>query len=201
MERKSEIKRKTFETDILLKLILESNEKSKIDSGVKFFDHMLNSMSRHGFFYLDLNCKGDLGVDDHHSVEDIGICLGRAVKDALRDVRGIRRFGESTIPMDDALSLVVVDISGRPYFRYNGPELTGKIGNYSEELTIEFMRSFATNAEINLHINVFYGDNRHHIHESIFKALGVSLYRAYSINPMLKNEVMSTKGSLYDYSD
>ncbi len=201
MIRKAEIKRKTSETDITLKLMLENTEKLEINSGVPFFDHMLSAMSKHGRFSLELQCKGDLAVDDHHSIEDIGICLGKAFKKALGDLSGVIRFGDATVPMDDSLAKVAVDLSGRPYFKYTGQELKGFIGNYDAELTKEFLRSFASNAEINLHISVLYGDNGHHIHEAIFKALGLSLYRASSIDTLLKDNIQSTKGSLYDNGD
>lgn len=201
MERKAEIKRKTKETDIKLRLVLNSLEKPVISSGEGFFDHMLNSMAKHGRFYLELECKGDYEVDDHHSIEDIGICLGKAFKKALGDMAGCSRFGDAVIPMDDALAMTAVDISGRPYFNYKGPELKGNIGRYSEEMTTEFLRSFAFNAGINLHVNVFYGDNRHHIHESIFKSLGIALLKAGVVDPELKHHIQSTKGVVYDNCD
>ncbi len=196
MERKSTVRRKTLETDISLRLVLESNEKSEINSGIPFFDHMLSAMSRHGRIYLSLHCKGDLQVDDHHSIEDIGICLGKALKKALGEKAGIRRFGEAIIPMDDTLTLVSVDLSGRPFFKYSGAPLAGFINTYSEELTIEFLRSLANNLGMNLHVNVLYGDNRHHIHESIFKSLGVALFMAYSIDESLEGNIPSTKGTV-----
>lgn len=201
MIRKAEIKRKTLETDIALKLILDSTEKFEINSGVPFLDHMLNSMSKHGRFSLELLCKGDIAVDDHHSVEDIGICLGKAFKKALGDLSGVTRFGDATVPMDDSMAKAAVDISGRPYFKYTGSELKGYIGNYNEELTIEFLKSFATNSDINLHICVLYGENKHHIHEAIFKALALSLFKASTIDSFLKSGIQSTKGSLYDNGD
>ncbi|MBP7735918.1 MAG: imidazoleglycerol-phosphate dehydratase HisB [Spirochaetes bacterium] len=196
MERKGSVKRKTKETDIALELILDSVEKSEIASGVPFFDHMLESMSKHGRFRLTLSCKGDNDIDDHHSVEDIGICLGQALKQALGDKAGIVRFGDVTIPMDDALTLVAVDLSGRPFYKYTGPLLNGSIATYSEELTDEFLRALAMNAGINLHVMVYYGQNKHHVHETIFKALGISLYRAASRDLGLKGEVPSTKGTI-----
>ncbi|MCU0822935.1 MAG: imidazoleglycerol-phosphate dehydratase HisB [Spirochaetes bacterium] len=201
MERKAEIKRKTRETDITLKLRINCAEKSAIMSGGQFFNHMLNSMARHGRFYLELQCAGDYDVDDHHSIEDIGICMGKAFKKAISDTAGCVRFGDAVIPMDDALAMAAVDLSGRPYFRYTGPELRGRIGNFSEEMTIEFLKSFAHNADINLHVTVFHGENRHHIHEAIFKALGIALFKASVIDPELKSEVPSTKGVLYDNGD
>ena len=196
MKRKSEEKRKTRETDIAIELELSSLENSVIDSGVPFFDHMLSSLSRHGRFFLKLSCSGDHHIDDHHSVEDIGISLGSAFRKILGDKKGIRRFGDATVPMDDALTLAAVDLSGRAYFRYDGMELKGTIKKYSEELTIEFLRSFASSAGINLHVKVINGENRHHIHESIFKALGIALFKAYSIDGSLENSIPSTKGTL-----
>lgn len=196
MIRKAAIKRKTSETNIALKMILDSTENLVINSGEPFFDHMLNSMSRHGRFSIDLQCRGDYAVDAHHSIEDIGICMGKALKKALGDMAGVNRFGEAVIPMDDALTMVAVDLSGRSFFKYTGVELNGSLGTFSEELTLEFLRSFSSNAKINLHVMVFYGESRHHIHESIYKALGRALFQACSIDPFLKKEVQSTKGLL-----
>lgn len=201
MIRKADIKRKTSETDITLSLVLDSTEKSEINSGIPFFNHMLQAMSKHGRFSLNLECKGDLEVDSHHSVEDIGICLGKAFKKALSDLSGVVRFGDASVPMDDSLAKVVVDLSGRPYFKYSGQELKDAVGEYSGELTEEFLRSFTSNADINLHVSVIYGKNSHHIHEAIFKALGISLYKASTIDEFLKNKIQSTKGSLYDNGD
>ncbi|HOP62957.1 MAG TPA: imidazoleglycerol-phosphate dehydratase HisB [Spirochaetota bacterium] len=196
MSRTGFIERKTSETEIHVRVVLDSVESSSIDSGVPFFDHMLNSMSRHGRFHLELSCKGDIHIDDHHTVEDIGICIGKAFKDALGNKTGIRRFGHAVIPMDESLTMVAIDISGRSFFKYSGCELKGTIKSYSEELTLEFLRSFADNAELNLHVEQKYGDNRHHIHESIYKALGVALFNACSLDPFLEGIVPSTKGAL-----
>ncbi len=196
MERKGSSKRKTSETDITVELILESRKPSEISSGVPFFDHMLGSMSKHGRFFLKLLCKGDNDVDDHHSVEDIGITMGQALKEALGDKSGITRFGDVTIPMDDALTLVAIDLSGRPFYKYSGPELSGYIGDFSEELTDEFLRALATHAGINLHVTVFYGQNKHHVHETIYKALGIAVYKAASMDDFLKGDVLSTKGTI-----
>lgn len=196
MQRTADIRRKTSETDITVAINIDSTEVSHIDTGVPFFDHMLNSMCRHGRFYLNIKCQGDTIIDDHHSVEDTGICLGKAIKEALGDKSGIKRFGHSVIPMDEALTLSAVDLSGRAYFKYTGKELKGAIKNYNEELTLEFLRSLAMSAEMNLHIEQKYGDNRHHIHESIFKALGVSLYQAFMIDEKLQGGVLSTKGTI-----
>jgi imidazoleglycerol-phosphate dehydratase len=197
MERVAIVERKTFETDIHVELNLDNSvSPNNIQTGIPFFDHMLNSMSRHGRFYLIIKCTGDNDVDDHHSVEDIGICLGKAFKDALGNKSGIKRFGHVIIPMDDALTLAAVDISGRAFFKYTGASLNGYIKEYSEELTLEFLRSFSDNAEINLHIEQKYGDNRHHIHESIFKALGLALYNSCMIDASLKGSIPSTKGTI-----
>jgi imidazoleglycerol-phosphate dehydratase len=194
MNRKGSVTRKTNETDISVELLLDSIDKSEINSGVPFFDHMLESMSKHGRFSLNLACAGDREIDDHHSVEDVGIALGATFKQALGDKAGIMRFGDATIPMDDALTLVAVDLSGRPYYNYTGPELNGSIATYSEELTDEFLRAFAMNAAVNLHVKVYYGQNRHHVHETIFKALGIALYRAMVKDDMMRGVVPSTKG-------
>lgn len=196
MSRYSLIERKTLETDIRLELELDIFRNSTINSGVDFFNHMLNSLSRHGRFYLNLACTGDTHIDDHHTVEDIGICLGQAFRDALGKKEGINRFGYSMVPMDDALAVAVVDLSGRSYFKYTGVPLKGYINNYSEELTIEFLRSFSDNAAINLHIELKYGDNRHHIHEAIFKSLGVALNNAFTINKSIEGYVPSLKGTI-----
>ena len=192
--RKAEIKRKTKETDINLKLQLSDLTTSTIDSGIPFFDHMLMSMAKHGRFNLQLECKGDIEIDAHHSVEDIGICLGKALKEALGEKGGVVRFGEAIVPMDEVLTMVAIDISGRYHLEINGAEFNGSINNYPEELTEEFFKAFAVNAGINLHIRVLSGDNKHHIHESIFKSVGIALYRATIIDPMLNEQVMSTKG-------
>ncbi|MCP4135696.1 MAG: imidazoleglycerol-phosphate dehydratase HisB [bacterium] len=196
MERKAAVQRKTQETDISVELELMSLKPSDISSGVPFFDHMLTSMSKHGRFYLHLVCKGDSEIDDHHSVEDIGIVLGQAFGEALGDKSGIKRFGNATIPMDEALALSAIDLSGRGHFHYTGMELQGYIAQYSEELTIEFLKAFALKCGMNLHIQLYYGENRHHIHEAIFKALGVSLYSASSIDDFLEGNILSTKGMI-----
>jgi imidazoleglycerol-phosphate dehydratase len=196
MERRSSFKRKTLETDISVDLHLHSAGKSEISTGVSFLDHMLESMARHGRFMMKLSCTGNREMDDHHSVEDIGISMGAALKQALGDKGGIMRFGDAIIPMDDALAMIAVDLSGRPYFKYTGPVLNGSIGTYSEELTDEFLRAFAMSAGMNLHVTVFSGQNKHHVHETIFKALGIALYKASSIDDFLQGDVLSTKGTI-----
>lgn len=193
MERKARINRKTAETDISLLFELDTEEPSQISSGVPFFDHMLSALTRHGRFRMELVCKGDTHIDDHHSVEDIGICMGLALQKALGNKAGIARFGSSSVPMDESLARVSLDLSGRAAFRYTGPELTGVVGAYAEELTAEFLRAFAANALINLHVEVPYAENRHHLHEAVFKALAVALRGAVRVEG---SAVPSTKGVL-----
>ncbi len=196
MERTATVQRKTGETDISLELNLDARGEPDIDSGIPFFDHMLTAMAKHGRFFLKLRCAGDTDVDDHHSVEDIGIALGTALKDALGDKKGITRFGNASVPLDEALTDVTVDLSGRPFFSFRGADCDGYIGRYSEELTKEFLRAFSMNGMFNLHVVVQYGENRHHIHETIFKALGVALNRAASPDPSRGDSIPSTKGTL-----
>ncbi len=191
--RYAKIERKTGETDILLEITIDSAEESSIQSGVPFFDHMLGALAKHGNMKISLLCKGDTHVDDHHSVEDIGICLGRAFKDALGNKKGIVRFGKSLVPLDEALSETIIDVSGRPYFVYNGKPLEGKIGAYDAQLTTEFLYSFTANAAINCHVIQHYGSNLHHIHETIFKSLALALREAVTIKG---TAVPSTKGIL-----
>ncbi len=192
--RKGSAKRKTGETDVTVDVNLDNRERISIESGVPFFDHMLEAMARHGRFGLEIACSGDTEVDDHHSIEDIGLVMGEALDGALEDRRGLRRYGEALVPMDDALSQVVVDISGRSWFQYQGEALKGYVGSYSEELTIEFLRALSRKSGLTLHLILHYGENRHHIHESVFKALGVALSRAWAIDTGLEGEIPSTKG-------
>jgi imidazoleglycerol-phosphate dehydratase len=194
--RSGSYERKTKETDIKVSLKLASTDESHIESGVSFFDHMLSAFSRHGMIALDLSCRGDLHIDDHHTVEDIGICMGKAFAEAVSDKAGIARFGFGSVPMDDSLCQVSVDLSGRPFFRCEGEKFAGLIGKYSGELTTEFLYAFAVNANMNLHVNVVYGDNLHHIHEAVFKALGVALKQACAIDPARAGTIPSTKGTL-----
>ncbi|HNX59256.1 MAG TPA: imidazoleglycerol-phosphate dehydratase HisB [Spirochaetota bacterium] len=194
--RKGAFERSTKETVISVSIQLGSAGESRIDSGVPFFDHMISSFSKHGMMELVLSCKGDTHIDDHHSVEDIGIVMGKAFALALGDKKGISRFGFASVPMDDSLCQVSVDLSGRPYFRYEGVKLEGKINRYDEELTNEFLYAFSTNSGANIHVNLLYGENRHHIHEAIYKALGLALRNAYTIDPMRAGEIPSTKGTL-----
>jgi imidazoleglycerol-phosphate dehydratase len=196
MARTGDCNRKTKETDIVISVTLDSIEESKVSSGVPFFDHMLLSLARHGRMRLAVACMGDTHVDDHHTVEDIGICLGQALRLALGGREGITRFGNAIVPMDDALALAAVDISGRPFFCYTGEPLTGYISRYSEELTLEFFRSFVDNAGINLHLNLMRAGNRHHVHEAMFKAAARALHQACGIDQSLRGAVPSEKGTI-----
>ena len=190
--RSGEITRKTNETDIKLKLIVDGTGVRNIQTGVGFMDHMLELFAAHGNFDLSIACKGDTEVDFHHTVEDIGICLGKAIVEALGDKRGIRRYASVTIPMDEALSTVTIDLSGRPFLVYN-VEVCGKTGDFDVELIEEFMRAVSNCGGITLHINNLYGNNNHHIIESVFKAFARALKSASEI---ISDSVPSSKGML-----
>lgn len=194
--RTSEIKRKTAETDIALTLNLDGTGKSEIDSGCGFLDHMLTLFAKHGRFDLKLTCKGDTQVDDHHTVEDIGIALGEAFSEALGDKRGIIRYGNMILPMDEALILSAVDISGRSYLGYDLRIPTAKVGNFDTELVEEFFQGFTRCAKITLHLKQFCGTNSHHIIEGAFKSVAHSLCTAVAIDEKFKDEIPSTKGVL-----
>lgn len=196
--REANIKRETAETKIELSLKIDGDiEKSKISTGVGFLDHMLTLFARYAGFELEVTCKGDIYVDDHHSVEDIGITLGLVLKEALGDKKGIIRFGESYQPMDEALLLIAIDISGRGGFYTDIHFLTEKIGTFDTELVEEFMKAFAINAGITLHIRQFAGTNSHHIAEAAFKGVGRAVRKAVSIDDRFKDKIPSTKGRLY----
>ena len=194
--RTAEIKRKTAETDIFLKLDLDGTGKSTIDSGVGFLDHMLTLFAKHGRFDLELVCKGDTQVDDHHSVEDIGICLGEAFAKALGDKAGIRRYGNMLLPMDEALILSALDISGRAHLSYEAKIRARKVGTFDTELSEEFWEAFTRSAKITLHIRQLAGRNAHHIIEGMFKSVARALREAVSVDPALAGEIPSTKGVL-----
>jgi len=194
--RTSEINRKTKETDISLSLNLDGTGKSEINTGVGFFDHMLTLFASHGMFDLVVNCKGDLEVDAHHTVEDVGICLGKAFAEALGDMKGIKRYADKTIPMDESLVLVAVDISGRPYLSLNLEVPAKKVGNFDTELVSEFFLSFVRNAKLTLHINKLAGRNTHHIIEGCFKAFGRTMDEATCFDPRREGVLPSTKGVL-----
>lgn len=194
-KRKSQIKRKTRETDIKLGLVLEGKGAGRIDSGIGFFDHMLELFSRQGLFDLTLSARGDLKTGYHHTVEDIGICLGQAFVKALGSKRGIRRYGEATIPMDEALASVTVDISGRSFLVYHVKVRRIKIADFNVGLVKEFFRAFSDQADLALHINLHYGEDIHHCLEAIFKAFGRALRQAAEKDPRVKG-IPSTKGKL-----
>lgn len=191
--RTSEITRKTKETDITLKLDLDGGE-VKVSTGIGFFDHMLNSFAIHGGFGLELCCQGDLEVDGHHTVEDVGIVLGKAFCEALGDKSSIERFGSFYVPMDEALAFASVDVSGRPFLVFDADFPQEICGDYDCSLTVEFMRALAFNAGITLHINSVYGDNSHHITEALFKAAAHALKAAVAQND--SGKPLSTKGVL-----
>ncbi len=195
MSRYAKIIRRTKETEINLELSLDSSEESEIHSGIPFFDHMLNHITKHGRIHLKLKNKGDLEVDGHHSVEDIGICLGMALKDALGDRKSIKRYGHFSLVMEEALANVALDLSNRPHLVYNTPLRTEKIGTFDVELIKEFFRALSLNGGITLHINVPYGENLHHIAEGIFKSFGHALREAITIDDTIDG-FLSTKGVL-----
>ena len=194
--RTSEIIRNTAETQITLRLNLDGTGKSEINTGCGFLDHMLTLFSRHGRFDLTLKCIGDTYVDDHHSTEDIAIALGSAFRKALGDKRGIRRYGDIILPMDEALILASVDISGRSYLRFTSDFQTEKIGTFDVELLEDFFTSFSENAGITLHIRQLDGRNSHHIAEAMFKAVARAMRKAVEIDEKAKDEIPSTKGVL-----
>ena len=194
--RSSEIMRDTAETKIKLKLTLDGTGAADIDTGVGFLNHMLTLFAKHGRFDLKVVCSGDTQVDDHHSVEDIGICLGKAFREALGDKRGICRYGDIILPMDEALILAAVDISGRSYLGYELQIPTEKVGSFDNDLTEEFWIAFTSNAGLDLHLRQLAGRNSHHIIEGAFKAAGRALRKAVSIDRDAENEVPSTKGVL-----
>lgn len=194
MTRRAQVERKTTETDIVLSVDLDGTGNAEISTGIPFFDHMLTLMAMHGLFDLTLRAKGDLEVDFHHTVEDVGIALGSGIKQALGEGVGIRRFGEAHIPMDEALSRVVVDISGRPSLGYR-VKARGRIKDFSTELVEAFFKAVADHAGITLHLDLLYGANLHHIVESIFKGFGRALDAATCLDER-RSGVPSTKGKL-----
>jgi imidazoleglycerol-phosphate dehydratase len=191
--RKQKLHRKTNETDINIELNLDGQGSYDIDTGVGFIDHMLAHISKHSGIDLQLKAKGDLEVDAHHTVEDVGICLGQCLLKALGDKKGIQRYGSSSVPMEDALANAAVDLCGRSGFVYNVDYHTEKIGEFDVECLEEMLKSFSENGKFNLHINVPYGTNSHHIAEAVFKAIGQALRQAVKI---CGDEIPSTKGSL-----
>ncbi|WP_333861351.1 imidazoleglycerol-phosphate dehydratase HisB [Clostridium sp.] len=193
--RTGEILRKTYETDIKVKMDLDGKGKYNIDTGIGFFNHMLCMIAKHGIMDMDLYAKGDLEVDFHHTVEDVGICIGKSIKKALGDKKGIRRYGTFFIPMDESLSMCSVDLSGRPFLVFQGDLKNSKVGEMDTELVEEFFRALAFNAEMTLHIKVFYGKNTHHIIESIFKSFAHALKEAVALDERIEGS-LSTKGMI-----
>ena len=196
MSREAKIERKTSETSIALRFVVDGKGDSTLLTGIPFFDHMLTLFARHGLFDLELDARGDIAVDFHHTVEDTGITLGQALVKALKDKAGIRRYGFSYVPMDEALVRVVVDLSGRPYLAFNAPKAVEPIGgNFSFQLVEEFLRAFSVQAGLTLHVSILAGRDAHHMAEAIFKALGRALDVAVSRDDRVKG-IPSTKGVL-----
>ncbi len=195
VQRTAQEIRTTRETDISLRLNLDGSGSYEIKTGVGFFDHMLEGFARHGLFDLELKVKGDLKVDDHHTIEDTGIVLGTAIRKALGDKRGIRRYGSSILPMDETLVLTAIDLGGRPYFVFDGEFPTEKIGDMAAEMVREFFYAVSYSAGMNLHMKVLNGGNSHHMAEALFKSFAKSLDEAVSYDPRIAG-VLSTKGSL-----
>ena len=193
--RKAEVRRKTVETEVRLSLALDGQGEGRIKTGVGFLDHMLGLLARHGIFDLDVQAIGDTHVDAHHTVEDVGICLGQALRDALGNRTGIRRFADSAVPMEDALAQVALDLGGRGALVFRAEFPTEKTGEFDVQLVEQFLGAVAANAGMNLHVNVPYGRNSHHIAEAVFKALARALDQATQTDPRVKG-VPSTKGVL-----
>jgi len=196
MNRHATIHRDTKETQIQLKLDLDGTGVTSANTGVGFFDHMLDLLGKHSLIDLTIDAKGDLEVDQHHTVEDVGICIGQALDKAVGDKRGIHRYGWAIVPMDESLAQIALDLSGRPALVYNVRFTAPLIGDFATELVMEFFQAIANNAKMNLHINVPYGTNSHHIAEAIFKGFAKALRQATSIDARAKDAVPSTKGTL-----
>ena len=196
MTRIADISRKTTETDIVLRLDLDGSGQTDIATGIGFLDHMLTSLGRHGSFDLTIRAQGDLHIDNHHTTEDVGIVLGQALRQALGDKRGIRRFGHALVPLDEALAEAAIDLSGRAFMAWSVTFERDKVGEMDTELFEEFFRAFAGNAQLNLHINQRAGSNAHHIAEACFKATARALREAVEIDPRAAGAIPSTKGAL-----
>ena len=194
--RKGAVKRKTKETDVEIEIDLDGAGRASIATGIGFLDHMLDLLERHSRIDITVKAKGDLHIDHHHTTEDVGIALGQAIKQALGDMKGITRYADVHVPMDEALTRVAIDISGRPFLVFNAEFVRDKVGTFDTELVQEWFQAFAMNAGITLHAEVLYGTNDHHIVESCFKGLARALRTAVAIDPRAKDEVPSTKGSL-----
>lgn len=193
MERYATTVRQTTETQVEISLLLDGQGKQEVSTGIPFFDHMLSLFARHGFFDLTIQARGDLEVDFHHTVEDVGLVLGETIKKALGDRNGIRRYGHAVTPMDDSLAEVAVDLSNRPFLVLNAPALASSETGFGIALTREFFRALVNNCGLNLHINVAYGDNEHHVIEAIFKSMGRALDEAISFDDRVSGP-LSTKG-------
>lgn len=195
MTRTSTVKRKTRETDIELTFTIDGTGRADISTGIGFFDHMLELFTKHGLFDLQLKAKGDLNVDAHHTVEDVGLALGQALREALGEKKGLRRYGWCLLPMDDALARIALDCSGRPYLAYEAPEDAGSIGDFPFQLLEEFLRAFSVQGGLNLHVTLLDGRDTHHMAEAVFKGLARTLDQATQIDPRVQG-VPSTKGQL-----
>ncbi|WP_397407590.1 imidazoleglycerol-phosphate dehydratase HisB [Polaromonas sp.] len=194
--RTAEVSRNTAETQITVKLNLDGTGQSRLSTGIGFFDHMLDQIARHGLIDLDIQAKGDLHIDGHHTVEDVGITLGQAVAQAVGDKKGLRRYGHAYVPLDEALSRVVIDFSGRPGLDMHVPFKSGMIGAFDSQLAYEFFQGFVNHAFVTLHIDNLKGDNAHHQAETVFKAFARALRMALEIDPRSVGVIPSTKGSL-----
>jgi imidazoleglycerol-phosphate dehydratase len=194
--RTADVRRDTKETQIRVQLNLDGSGAAQLATGIGFFDHMLDQLARHGLFDLDIQAQGDLHIDGHHTVEDVGITLGQAFAKALGDKKGLRRYGHAYVPLDEALSRVVVDFSGRPGLHMRVPFKAGSIGAFDTQLTYEFFQGFVNHAGVTLHIDNLHGDNAHHQCESVFKAFARALRMASEIDPRAAGTIPSTKGSL-----
>ena len=194
--RTAEISRNTAETKITVKVNLDGSGKSSLSTGIGFFDHMLDQIARHGLIDLDIHADGDLHIDGHHTVEDVGITLGQAVAKAVGDKKGLRRYGHAYVPLDEALSRVVIDFSGRPGLEMHVPFKSGMIGTFDSQLAYEFFQGFVNHAFVTLHIDNLRGDNAHHQAETVFKAFARALRMALEIDPRAADVIPSTKGSL-----
>ena len=195
-ERQARVERKTKETEITLHLNLDGTGASKVRTPIAFFSHMLEAFSKHGLVDLTVDAQGDIEVDQHHTVEDVGIVLGQALRQSLGDKKGIVRFGTAYVPMDETLVSASVDLSGRPFLVFNVPVARTRVSNFDLDLLQEFFRAFAFNAEITLHVTMHYGHNLHHITEAVFKAVGRALADATRLNPRIAGILPSTKGAL-----
>lgn len=195
MGRTAEIRRETKETNITVRLDLDGSGRTDIQTGIGFFDHMLDGFARHGLFDLYVRAEGDLQVDDHHTIEDTGIVIGRAIKEALGNKAGITRFGDKILPMDEVLVLCALDLGGRPYFSWEAPFVPGMMGNMNAEMVREFFYAISYSAEMNLHMKVMTPGNQHHMAEALFKAFGKALDQAVTADPRIKG-IPSTKGAL-----